>query len=213
MIAAVLLTLIGVKVYFFPSAFTPVVLSDREQKQLDEKLKCLDEINRSECAMDWGKETGVSREKEVDYDAEGKLVSGKYQEHPSDREVFLTEKELNALLATNTDLATKLAFDLSDKLISAKLLIPVDPDFPVMGGKIVRVRAGVELGYADKKPVVKLRGISLMGVPLPNAWLGGLKNVDLVSEFGDNPGFWRNFAAGVQSVEVKEGQLKIVLNE
>ena len=52
-----------------------------------------------------------------------------------------------------------------------------------------------------------------MGVPLPNAWLGGLKNVDLVAEFGRDGGFWRLFADGVADVEVGEGQLRVRLKE
>jgi len=35
-------------------------------------------------------------------------------------------------LATNTDLAHKLAIDLSKNLASAKLLVPLDPDMPVL---------------------------------------------------------------------------------
>ena len=119
---------------------------------------------------------------------------------------------MKALLARNTDLARKLALDLSEDLVSAKLLVPVDPDFPVMGGKILKVRAGLELAYDAGRPIVVLRGISIMGVPLPNAWLGGIKNIDLVSEFGD-AGFWRGFADGIEHIRVEDGRLNIKLKE
>ena len=49
------------------------------------------------------------------------------------------------------------------------MLIPVDPDLPIMGGKVLRVNAGLELAYANERPIVKLRGVSIMGVPLPSA--------------------------------------------
>ena len=58
-----------------------------------------------------------------------------------------------------------------------------------------------------------LRGLSVMGVPLPNAWLGGLKNIDVVREFGGDEGFWRAFAEGVESLSVEEGRITITLNE
>jgi hypothetical protein len=58
-------------------------------------------------------------------------------------------------------------------------------------GRTLRVNAGVELCFANGRPLVKLKGVSLMGVPIPNAWLGNLKNVDLINEFGANPGFWQ----------------------
>ena len=109
---------------------------------------------------------------------------------------FVDAQGHRALPARYTDLARKLAIDLSDDLVSAKLLLPVDEDFPIMGGRILKVRAGAELAYRNGKPVVVLRGVSIMGVPIPNAWLGGLKNVDLVSEFGD-AGFWKAFSDGV----------------
>ena len=76
-------------------------------------------------------------------------------------------------------------------------MIPVDPDFPFLGGKTLRVKASLELEYSNEKPVVILRGISVMGVPIPNSWLGNLKNLDLVERFGGGPGFWKSFADGV----------------
>ena len=85
-------------------------------------------------------------------------------------------------------------------------------DFPVMPGRIVRVRGGAEIAFANGRPSVVVKGVSLMGVPVPNAWLGNLKNVDLVSEFGD-AGFWKAFADGVQSVSVREGRLHVELKE
>ena len=58
-----------------------------------------------------------------------------------------------------------------------------------------------------------LRGVSVMGVPIPSAWLGGLKNRDLVAEFGTDPGFWRAWAAGVEDMRVTDGKLVIRLKE
>jgi hypothetical protein len=213
-ICAVVMTFFAVKMYFFPSLFTPVVLTAREQKLLDEKLEFFAENGvQAECPLQKVYRNPDRTPVEKEFDQDGKLLPKAYDEKNLDREVNLSEREINALLAKNTELASKLVFDLSESLISAKLLIPVDPDFPVLGGKIIRARAGVELAYNNNRPIVKLRGISLMGVPIPNAWLGGLKNIDLVSEFGNDPGFWNTFADGVKSVEIKEGYLKIVLNE
>ncbi len=89
----------------------------------------------------------------------------------------------------------------------------MDPDFPMLGGKTLKVKAGAELAYRDGRPVVKLQGVSLMGVPMPNAWLGGIKNIDLIDEFGQDEGFWKSFADGVKSIDVVEGFLKIELKE
>jgi len=115
------------------------------------------------------------------------------------------------MVAKNTDLADKLAIDLAQDMISIKLLIPLDPDFPVLGGKTYKVKAGAELAYKVGRPVVKLKGVSLMGVPMPNSWLGGLKNIDLVKEYGVDEGFWKSFSDGVESIGVEEGALQVKL--
>jgi hypothetical protein len=92
-------------------------------------------------------------------------------------------------------------------------LVPVDEDFPILGGQVIKVRAGLELSYKAGKPIVVVRGVSIMGVPIPNAWLGGIKNIDLVREFSAEEGFWKAFADGVEDVRVEEGHLQIKLKE
>jgi hypothetical protein len=182
-----------VSYYLFPGAFDPVELKPREQQVLSGKLRAL----------------GI----DVDDAAPGALQPEPYREAGARREIEFSERELNAMLARNTDLAQRLAIDLADDLISAKLLIPFDKDFPVFGGRTLRVNAGMELAYRDGRPVVVLKGISVMGVPVPNAWLGNLKNIDLVREFGGDQGFWKTFADGVDHVVVEDGQMVIKLKE
>lgn len=50
-----------------------------------------------------------------------------------------------------------------------------------------------------------------MGVPIPNAWLGGLKNVDLIKEFGQDAEFWKTFSEGVEEMHAEEGRFMIKL--
>jgi hypothetical protein len=188
------------KWYLAPSPFEPVALNAREEKALQSKLDRLDFTAPASKPTPAPEKGGV-------------LEPEAYSEEGADRTIRLTEKELNALLAKNTDLADKLAIDLSEGLISAKLLIPLDEDFPVLGGKTLRVKAGVTFSYEDGRPVVMLRGITVMGVPLPNAWLGGLKNVDLIKESGGDAGFWKGFADGVEALRVEEGAVTIVLKK
>lgn len=178
----------------FLKSFTPVELKPKEEVLLNTKLRAIG-VDVSE------------------YDAQGNLKPEPYSEVGVAREVYFSERELNAMLAKNTDLASKVAIDLADNLISAKILVPLEEDFPVMGGKTLRLHAGVELAFQNGQPLVKLKGVSVMGVPVPNAWLGNLKNVDLVQEFGADPGFWKAFSEGVEHVSVVEGELKVKLKE
>jgi len=142
-----------------------------------------------------------------------RLEPERYSEAGPNRELHFTEKELNSLVARSHDMAQRLAIDLSDNLASARLLVPLPPDFPLFGGQTLRVNAGLQLAYTSGRPVVVLQGVSVMGVPIPNAWLGGLKNVDLGQEFGGGQGFWQTFADGVESIEVQDGELQLVLKE
>ena len=205
------ITILVFKTYFFPSEFKPVTLNTHEEQVLAVKLKNIDSIEASLTSRENVDPAKSSKSGGVDPKAV--LEPEPYSEKGIKREISFTERELNALLAKNTDIARKLAIDLSDDLVSAKLLLPVDEDFPVLGGKILRVRTGVALSYDKGKPVVILKGVTIMGVPIPNAWLGGIKNIDLVEEFGADRGFWKTFSDGVEGIKVEEGLLKINLKE
>lgn len=191
-----------VSTYLFPRDFEPVTLSAAEGKTLERKLRTLGFQPERRTAPPGSPPK-----------ASGPLTPEPYRETDANREVTLSERELNALLAKNTDLAQRLVIDLSDNLVSGKLLVPLEDDLPVLGGQILRVHVGLEVAFIGDRPVVALKGVSLMGVPLPNAWLGGLKNVDLVKEFGAEPGLWKAFSDGVESLRVEEGQLKLRLKE
>ncbi|QQG37433.1 MAG: arginine N-succinyltransferase [Micavibrio aeruginosavorus] len=185
----------------FPRAFSPVKLSHKEQVTLREKLLAL------------------NLPLEVTFkDPEEKFKPGKplepqpYSETAATREINFTEREINALIATNTDFADKVAIDLSSGLISARVLAPLDPDLPFFGGKVLKLSTGFGLEYKEGKPAVVLKGVTLWGVALPNSWLGNLKNVDLVEEYGDE-GFWKAFAEGVEDIAVGDEKLTIKLKE
>ena len=210
MVLAVIVTTIVARTWLFPRPFKPVVLSPQEEKRLEHKLEQFERLDDKPLPMT---KALASKPQKSDWLPDGRLKPEAYREKGASREIVLTERELNGLLAKNTDLARKVAIDLSDDLVSARLLLPVDPDFPLLGGKILRVRAGLELAYRDRKPVVKIRGISIMGVPVPAAWLGGFKNVDLVQEFGHDQGFWKAFSDGVEAVVVRERRLYVKLKE
>ncbi len=212
-IIAVALTFFVLKKYIFPSEFSPTVLSQKEEKVLEQKLQRFEnlELNGREIDnIDLEIRENSHEEKAED---PNDVTPEVYSEEGASREVNFTEKELNSLLASNTELARKIAIDLADDLVSAKVLVPIDEDFPFFAGKTLRVRAGMKLAFENEQPIVILRGISIMGVPVPNAWLGGLKNIDLVKEFGNDQGFWKSFAAGVEYLEIQEGRLKLKLKE
>ena len=200
------LTFWVVRSYIFPAEFKPVQLSASEEQMLTEKLERFD--------MMQSRRTGSGKaNQQVKDPNSGALEPEAYSEIGASRSITLSERELNGLLAKNTDMAKKMAIDLSENLMSAKLLIPVDEDFPIMGGQILKVRAGMELAYRDNRPIAVLKGVSVMGVPIPNAWLGGMKNIDLIEYYGNEAGFWKAFADGVENINIEDGNITMILKE
>ena len=184
--AAVVVTVIvcffAFRAYLFPQPFRPVTLTAREEAALQTKLERLNV-------------EGASPSPRTDKTAT--LEPEAYSETADARRIQFSEKELNALLAKNTDLADKVAIDLSHGLVSARILVPADPDLPFIGGKTLRVKTGLSYSFVDGKPALMLKGVTVMGVPLPNAWLGGIKNIDLIQQAEQEPGFWKTFNDGV----------------
>ncbi len=195
-LAAMLIAAIAIRFWLFPAALTPVELQTSEKLSLNQKLRSVGYQEQAFTLEGSGAEA---------------LEPEPYSEVGAKREIRFSERELNGLLAKNTDLARKLAIDLADDLASARLVLPVDPDFPILGGQTLRMSAGVEARFESGHPVLVLKGISVWGVPLPNAWLGNLKNVDLIAQFGDQNGFWQAFAEGVEELSVREGELFVRL--
>ncbi len=203
LLAAALLAVLWVRHNIYASEFTPTKLGPREQAVLKAKLERLEKAAEKEHAL----------EKEWRFPPDSSLKPEPYSEKDSRREINLTEKELNALIADDPEVAKRVAIDLSDDLVSVKLILPVDREVPVLGGKTLRIHAGVVLAYEKGRPVVALKGVSLGGIPLPNAWLGYLKNRNLVEEFGDEGGFWQLFSEGIEDLRVEEGHIRIRLKE
>ncbi|GAA3953692.1 hypothetical protein GCM10022278_10610 [Allohahella marinimesophila] len=170
--------------YVFSTDIEPVELNSAEEQALEQKIE---QIVRAEPQP--------------------------YSEDDAKRELSFSERELNALLARETDMAQQLAIDLSDDAASATFLVPLPPDFPIMAGKTVRLDAGLEIIQLEDSSIrIALKGVSVGGVPLPDAWLGNLKNVDLVSasEQGGS-GFWKQVAAGVDTIRIRDGEVQLKL--
>ncbi len=191
-----------VKYNIYASSHTPVELSTKEQTVLDSKLSLIQESAQQEHGTASGHALSTTP-----------LTPERYTEAGAKREVSFTEKELNALIANTPEAAERVAIDLSDDLVSIKLVVPMDEEILFLGGKTIRLNIGIILSYDKTGPIVGIKGVSLGGIPLPNAWLGYLKEKNLVEEFGTGSGFWQLFAEGIKDIRVKEGHILVRLNE
>lgn len=183
--------------YVYAKPLEPTRLTTAEERTLDAKLARLDAAAPAPRRPD----------------GEEPLEPTPYTEDDADREIRLTERELNGLVARDETAARRVAIDLADDLVSVTMLVPFDRDLPVLGGKTLRIATGVELAYAEGRPIVAIRGISLGGVPLPRAWWGDIKGRNLVEEFGAPGGFWDRFARGVDDIRIRDGELWVKLRE
>ncbi len=193
-VLSVIVTLLVARTWFFPSPIKPVNLDQREQVVLEAKLNSLKKAGHDQAITD-----------------SSAPVPERYTELSEDRVIYFTQRELNAMIARNPDLANRVSFHLSDGLISASMIVDVPHDFPVFGGNSVRISTGLNLDYQQGRPVVKLEGVSIMGVPVPGAWLGGIKGLDLVLVYGKEGGFWQAFSHGVRDLRVEQGKLRVEL--
>jgi uncharacterized protein YpmS len=101
-----------------------------------------------------------------------------------------------------------------DGHVSAALIFTAPEDFPVFPNQKIRVRFtfGTSL-TPEHKLSLKLDDLSLGGISLPNSWIGDIKGVDLVAENVETDPALQKFLAGIQSMEVRDGALKLVLNK
>jgi hypothetical protein len=188
-----LLTAIGtvwwVKHNIYASPLHPVQLSQSEKTTLDAKLAKL-ELS----------EEVVPPEAPAKTDGDPRTIS-------------ISSKEINAFLA-NQGIGEQVKLDVTRNRIAANFLLPIDKDAPLFAGTTLRIRLALNaLMNENGKLVVKVDDVSLGGIPLPNAWLGDIKGLDLVtSNIGEDPAIER-FAAGIKDFRLENGHVHIVLNE
>jgi hypothetical protein len=202
-LGTVILTGWWVNQYLYASAFEPIRLSAADEQVLNTKMAHLRDAN----------DTGTPAPQSSLPVHETPLEPEPYTEIGATREIRLTEREVNALIARDPEMAKHMAVNLSDDLVSVNLVVPVNKDLPLVGGRMVKLNFGLALSYAGGKPVVVMRGISVGGIPLPSAWWGDIKNTNLVEEYGGSGGFWDQFAKGVEDLNIQDGELHVTLKE
>lgn len=134
---------------------------------------------------------------------------GEPQYERGTKEIVITERELNGLLAQNTDLGDKLSFTLATYEVHARLETDLDEDLPVFGGKKLKAKARFLVRSVDGRPSLVLDDLTVWGASLPNDWLGGMKGKDLLSEIVGGSGGMR----GIDELRVERGQMVIRLAE
>jgi len=132
---------------------------------------------------------------------------------PGSKVLTLTEREINGLLNANTDLGQSVRLEFARNAINAYVAVPIPEDFPIGGGRMFRARGRFSLSLGNDEPArVVLEDISVFGLSLPKAWLGGLKGENLIGDvMGKEDG--TPLFPGVKHLRIEPGALVIEVEE
>ena len=129
---------------------------------------------------------------------------------PGEKEIVLTERELNGLIHENTALGDKLKLELAKDAVHARISADIPDDFPVMAGKKLKGKARFVIKDESGTPALILEDLTIWGISLPNAWIGDLKGQNLLGNL-ISPG--KGNLAGVEEISVSNRTLVIKLAE
>jgi len=91
--------------------------------------------------------------------------------------------------------------------INAYVAAPIPEDVPILGGKMFRARGRFRVAVTNgAAPYLILEDVTVFGLSLPQAWLGGLKGQNLLADvMGERNG--APVLRGIKSLKVEPGAL------
>ena len=132
---------------------------------------------------------------------------------PGSKLFTLTEREINGLLNANTDLGKSVRLEFAQDAVNAYVAVPIPEDFPIGGGKMFRARGRFRISLGNGgAPYAILEDITIFGLSLPKAWLGGLKGENLL---GDAMGQGKKgpVLQGIKSLRIESGALVLEVED
>jgi hypothetical protein len=190
---------VAITIWWIQRPIRPVVLSTQEKATVEAKLRVAQ-----------GKGSASHSGPRADANVEPPADRGYV---PGSKVFKLTEREVNGLLNANTDLGKSVRLEFARDAINAYVVVPIPQDFPIGGGKMFRARGrfGLSLG-SDGAPYATLEDVTVFGVSLPKAWLGGLKGENLLGEAtGERNG--KPLLRGIKSLHVEPGALVLEVED
>lgn len=210
----------AITIWWIQRPIKPVVLSPREKAVVDQKVQRL-EGGGSASAGDRAGTAATANAGRRDQrgSAPGTLNSAEDDGKnlriyvPGSKTLNLTEREINGLLNANTDLGKSVRLEFAQDAINAYIAVRIPDDFPVGGGRMFRARGRfrVSLGNGGK-PYAILEDVTIFGVSLPKAWLGGIKGENLIGDAmaGNSQSA---LIRGIKSLRVEPGKLVLELED
>ena len=199
LLLVIILTVV-ITIWWLGRPIKPVELSASEKQVLTEKLDHLGGASA-------GKAPGLAQSTDRPKPEPDRIYL------PGSKELRLTEREINGLLNENTDLGKSVRLEFGRDAINAYVATPIPDDVPMLGGKMFKARGRFRLSVGNGgEPYAILEDVTVFGLSLPKAWLGGVKGENLL---GDAVGK-RNGAPifkGIKSLRVEPGALVLEVEE
>jgi hypothetical protein len=129
---------------------------------------------------------------------------------PGEKEIILTERELNGLIHENTALGDQLKLELAQDAVHARISADIPDDFPIMAGKKLKGKARFVIKNEAGTPALILEDLTIWGISLPNEWLGNLKGQNLLGDVISPGG---GSLAGIEDISVANRTLVIQLSD
>lgn len=196
----IIVATIAITIWWLGRPIKPVVLSAKEKAVVEEKLQHLESASGDKSRAVVAPNDGPKPEPDRIY-------------LPGSRELRLTEREINGLLNENTDLGKTVRLEFGRDAINAYVTTPIPEDVPLLGGKMFRARGRFRLSIGNGgAPYAILEDVTVFGLSLPKAWLGGIKGENLLDEaVGERKG--RPALKGIKSLRVEPGVMVLQVDE
>jgi len=209
---------VAITIWYIQRPIRPVVLSPQEKAAVEAKLERIhavpnDDRPAAKANDDRRTRTGERTAPNVERPATPAAAEPDRLYVPGAKVLRLTEREINGLLNDNTDLGNTVRIEFARDAINAYVATPIPDDVPMLGGKMFRARGRFRISVGNgKEPVAVLEDVTVFGLSLPKAWLGGIKGENLLSDaVGRQNG--RPALRGVKSLRVEPGSLVLEVED
>ena len=209
---------VAITLWWIQRPIKPVVLSAREKAEVDQKIQRLEAGDGAAAPRAPENRTGnAPKPGQQPLSAPpGREIQPEVPQRfyiPGGKVLKLSEREINGLLNANTDLGKSVRLEFDQDAINAYLAVRIPQDFPIGAGRMFRARGRfrVSLGNGGK-PYAILDDVTVFGISLPKAWLGGIKGENLLDEAmtGNNQS---PVLKGIKSLRVEPGSLVLELED
>lgn len=209
-LSLIIIASVAITIWWIQRPIKPVVLTAKEQTVVQQKLDKVEAESpaRPSASLDPSR---AARAWTNDRPVQVPALDRPYV--PGAKEIRFTEREINGLLNQNTDLGKSVRIEFARDAVNAYLAVPIPQDFPVMGGKMFRARGrfAVSIGNGGA-PYAVLEDVTIFGISMPKAWLGGLKGENLLQD-AVGQGKRGPILRGIKSLRVDPGALVLELED